>query len=219
MSDELPPPLAPTWRDRIDELLHGERSLGSIAAAALLLIGIAVAAFALLRPAASAPPPELSIPLASSSSATTTNATAAGVVVHAAGAVARPGLYHLPGGARVDDLLTAAGGLAPDAAVDRINLAAPLTDGQRVYVPRAGETVPADVVGANETSSSGPVDLNAATEAQLDALPGVGPATAKAIIEERRRRGGHFSSIDDLLEVRGIGPAKLDQLRGLVTVR
>ena len=216
------PPLGPlSWRDHVDELLHGSRSPGRVAAAALLIVGVSVAAFALLRPAAaSPPPPELSLPMASSSGPAASSATPSGVlVVHAAGAVVHPGIYRVAGGSRVDDLLAAAGGLAPDADADRINLAAPLTDGERVYVPRVGQAVPADAGGDASTSSrAGPVDLNTATAADLDALPGVGPATAQAIVAERTRRGGRFTSVDDLLDVRGIGPAKLDELRPLVTV-
>ncbi|MEY4174789.1 MAG: hypothetical protein RI900_1954, partial [Actinomycetota bacterium] len=97
---------------------------------------------------------------------------------------------------------------------DAINLAARLLDGQRVYVPRVGEAVPP---GAGPEAPSGPLDLNSATEEQLDDLPGVGPATAAAIVAHRDSNGP-FGSVDDLGEVRGIGPAKLDALRGLVTV-
>jgi competence protein ComEA len=217
---ELPRPLPPpSWRDRVDELIHGDRAIPRLAAGVLLVVGVAITAFVLLRPSTPSPPPELSLPMASASSpstsATTTSATS--LVVHAAGAVARPGLYRLPPGARVDDLVAAAGGVAADADVDRINLAAALVDGERVYVPRVGEAVP--VAGDDAASSSGPIDLNTADESQLDSLPGVGPATAKAIIDERTRRGGRFTSVDDLLNVRGIGPAKLEQLRPLVMVR
>jgi competence protein ComEA len=215
---ELPRPLPPpSWRDRVDELIHGDRAVARVAAGALLVIGVAVVAFALLRPSTPSPPPELTLPMASTSASTAAPTTAAAsLVVHAAGAVVRPGLYRLPPGARVDDLVAAAGGVATDADVDRINLAAPVVDGERVYVPRLGEAVP--VAGGDAASSSGPIDLNTANESQLDTLPGIGPATAKAIVDERTRRGGRFTSVDDLLNVRGIGPAKLEQLRPLVTV-
>lgn len=158
-----------------------------------------------------------------------TSTTTVGIVVHAAGAVARPGLQRLAPGARVADLLEAAGGPTTDADLDRLNLAAPLADGQRLYVPRAGESAPAAVGpdggaassggtgGSGTTPASGPVDLNTATADQLDALPGVGPATASAIIDHRERNGS-FATVDDLLDVRGIGPAKLEGLRDLVVV-
>jgi competence protein ComEA len=149
------------------------------------------------------------------------------IVVHAAGAVARPGLQRLAGGSRVSDLLEAAGGPTPESDLDRLNLAAPLADGQRLYVPRLGETAPAPVspeggVGGSAATvdgagaAAGPVDLNTATADQLEALPGVGPATSAAIIAHRERNGP-FGSVDDLLDVRGIGPAKLEGLRDLVT--
>ena len=98
-------------------------------------------------------------------------------------------------------------------------LAAKVNDGERVYVPVVGEPLPAASGGggAAVAKDAGPVDLNTATESELDALPGIGPATATAIIAHRDRHGA-FTSVDQLLEVRGIGPAKLEQLEGLVTV-
>lgn len=165
-----------------------------------------------------------SIPMA------TTTTKPVEVAVHAAGAVVTPGLYRLTGSPRVADLIDAAGGLASDADVDRINLAAPLSDGDRLYVPHRGEANVPTAVGADgasgsggspsgssEPSASNPLNLNSATAEQLDALPGVGPATAKAIVDHRSTHGP-FASVDGLLEVRGIGPAKLEAIRGLVTV-
>jgi competence protein ComEA len=147
-------------------------------------------------------------------------------VGHAAGAVAVPGVHRLPPGSRVADLLDAAGGPAPDADIDRVNLAAALADGERVWFPRVGEQEPvvAGPPGGASTGASGPagepsgpVDLNTATAEQLDTLPGVGPATAAAILEHRDREGP-FRSVEELLDVPGIGDAKLAQLRDLVTV-
>lgn len=149
------------------------------------------------------------------------------VTVHAAGAVSRPGVYVLPGRARVADLLAAAGGALADADVDTLNLAAKLTDAERVYVPHKGEA-PAPAAGDSPTGGApsgsggstvtGPIDLNTATAAQLDVLPGVGPTTAKAIVAYRSAHG-RFRSVTDLLAVPGIGPAKLDAIRPLVTVK
>jgi competence protein ComEA len=149
------------------------------------------------------------------------------IVVHVAGAVTAPGVHALGPSARVADAVAAAGGAAPDADLDGVNLAAPLADGQRVYVPRIGEvdptSVPNDAPAANgggasgSTAPTGPVDLNTATAGDLEALPGVGPATAAAILDDRARNGP-FASVDDLDRVSGIGPAKLDALRELVTV-
>jgi competence protein ComEA len=162
--------------------------------------------------------------------------TVAGGWVAVAGAVVRPGLYRAATDTRVSSLLAAAGGLAPDADPDRVNLAAPVRDGERVYVPRRGEAGAPPVVagtgggpdpappaagagpaGARGGAPAGPVDLNRATAAELDALPGVGPTTAQAIIEHRATRGP-FTSVEQLADVRGIGPAKLDHLRPLVVV-
>ena len=153
------------------------------------------------------------------------------VTVHAAGAVAQPGVYRLPPGARVADLIEAAGGATADAVVDALNLAAPLDDGRRVYVPHRGELPPGalfagDLDGEMSTGSLAgpgpgpperPVDLNTATLEQLDALPGVGPTTAQAILDYRRTNG-RFRSVDELLEVRGIGPSRLQALRKRVRV-
>jgi competence protein ComEA len=158
-----------------------------------------------------------------------TSTTVAGrLVVHVAGAVVRPGLVEVDTGARVADALAAAGGAAPTADLDRVNLASPLADGMRVYVPAVGQTdIPVAVGGSGPASGTGgsgstdpstpaaPVDLNSATEAQLETLPGVGPATAAAILAYRSAHGP-FADVDSLDEVRGIGPAKLGQLRDLV---
>ena len=149
------------------------------------------------------------------SSSTTSSSVPAEVVAHAAGAVASPGVYRLAAGARVADLVDAAGGPLPGADLDQVNLAAPVADGTRVYVPVEGEVVPAS--SGTSDVPVGPLDLNSATAEQLDALPGVGPSTSAAILAERERKG-RFSSVDDLLDVRGIGPAKLEQLRELVRV-
>lgn len=139
------------------------------------------------------------------------------VHVHGAGALVRPGLYRLPAGSRVADLIDLAGGPAADADVHQLNLAARLSDGDRVYVPRVGESHAPGGAGDASEADGGLLDLNAATQRQLEELPGVGPATASAILDERKRRG-RFKSVEELLEVRGIGPAKLDQIRGLVRV-
>jgi competence protein ComEA len=144
------------------------------------------------------------------------------VVVHVAGAVAAPGVQRLPAGARVVDAVDAAGGAAPDADLGRINLAAVLADGQQVYVPRAGESPPAPITPSSGAPDGAAgtvalVDLNTATAAELEELPGVGPTTAGAIIAHREQHGP-FGSVDDLLDVRGIGEAKLEQLRDLATV-
>jgi competence protein ComEA len=214
-----------TWRDRLEQLADATGTTPArilVGGAAAICAGLA--ALWLTRPPAA--PPEVSLPFASTTvalaAASTTDTDATVVVVHVAGAVVAPGVHTLPAGSRVVDAIEAAGGLTAEADGSRINLAAPLTDGERVYVPKVGEVAPAPVAGASAGlgaggPASGPVNLNDADEAALDALPGVGPATAAAIIEHRNQIG-HFTSVDQLLDVRGIGEAKLEQLRPLVTV-
>jgi competence protein ComEA len=126
-------------------------------------------------------------------------------VVHVAGAVARPGVYRLPAGARVTDAIKRAGGLAPDSEADAINLAARLSDGQQVVVPGRGAAVAAG-------EGSGPVSLGSATADQLDEIEGIGPVTAEKIIEFRDQHGG-LSSVDELDQISGIGPATMEALR------
>ena len=126
-------------------------------------------------------------------------------VVHVAGAVVRPGVYRLPAGSRVTDAVRRAGGFVPGANRDAINLAARLSDGQQVVVPRPAA---AGVAGGQ----SGPVSLGSATVEQLDQVEGIGPVTAQKIIEFRDQHGG-LSSIDQLDEVDGIGPATMETLR------
>ena len=146
------------------------------------------------------------------------------VTVHVAGSVVTPGVYELASGARVHEAIDRAGGMIGDADVDTLNLAAPLADGSRIYVPAAGEDVSAVVLiempfvaSAVDAGPVGPVNVNRATAADLVDLPGVGPATSTAIITERQRNGP-FLSVDDLERVPGIGPAKLASIRDLVTV-
>ena len=165
-------------------------------------------------------------PVAGVAVASSTSVPSPALIVYVAGAVLSPGVYQVPGNARVQQAVLAAGGAVADADLDAMNLAAFLRDGDRVYVPHKGAAVPA-VVGATSgapsagTSGSGhptaPIDLNRAGAEELDALPGVGPATAAAIVTYRER-SGPFASIDDLLKVPGIGPAKVEALRLLVKV-
>lgn len=193
-------------------------------AAAVAVVLVTVAAFAFLRP--EPPPVELSLPQAQSGEAPPVegemtddeaDADSKTVTVHAAGAVRNPGVYELKSGARVADLLELAGGALPEADLDSLNLAEPLADGTQVLVLRRGEVAPAQAASAGADRPAAKVNLNTASAADLDALPGVGPATAEAIIRHREEKG-RFRSVSDLLDVRGIGEAKLSKLRPLVTV-
>jgi competence protein ComEA len=149
-----------------------------------------------------------------------TEASPALITVHVAGAVQRPGVYRTQPGARVADAVTVAGGSTGGAALDRLNLAAPLRDGMRVYVPEVGEVVPEVELphgGVGETSADPviAVSLNEAGVADFERLPGVGPTIAAAIVDHRDRNGP-FSALDELLNVTGIGPAKFGAIEGLI---
>jgi competence protein ComEA len=134
------------------------------------------------------------------------------VVVDVAGAVKRPGVYRLPVGSRVVDAISRAGGAAGDAALEGINRAARLADGQQVTVPARG---PGGTVAAGGAAAAedGPISLGSATVEQLETIDGIGPVTAGKIVEYRDQHGG-FSSVDQLDQVSGIGPATMESLRG-----
>jgi competence protein ComEA len=144
------------------------------------------------------------------------------IAVHVVGAVQQPGVYHLAAGSRGDDAVRLAGGATSQADLKQVNLAAVLVDGQQLWIPRRGEripnnSVPNTVPNAPRNGVPALVDINQATVVDLDRLPGVGPSTARAIVDHRMRNGP-FASVDDLLAVRGIGPVKLAELRALVRV-
>jgi competence protein ComEA len=150
------------------------------------------------------------------------------VVVEVGGAVAQPGVYHLPAGSRVGDAITAAGGYGArvdaDLADRALNLAAIVRDGDEIHVPARGETAGMQAGSGNgagdATSGSGgqgtPVDLNRASAEELDTLPGIGPVTAAKIIAARETQP--FSSVDDLGTRKVVGPSTLEKIRPLVTV-
>jgi competence protein ComEA len=153
------------------------------------------------------------------------------VVVHVSGAVKRAGVYRLAPDSRVADAIEQAGGATEHADLDALNLAEPLQDGQKIHVPRKGE-VSAPAVASVAPSRSPrsapqaaaaattqfPINLNTATAEQLEAIPGIGPVLAQRIIEYRQTHG-RFQSVDELLEVRGIGPKRLENMRPYVVVK
>ena len=216
--------------------------VGRVVVSAVSMVIVCAGAFWLVRPPS--PPAEAVLPQATAMPAAPSQpdqpafadqpdqtvdhpaTTKTEVVVHVAGAVASPGVYRLRDGDRVDDAIGAAGGASARADLDAVNLATVVVDGARIYVPAEGENV--DVVepvpsGADAPANGaaaipgGLVDINRADATRLDELPGVGPATAAAIVAERERNGP-FLTVDDLERVPGIGPAKLSGLRDLVSV-
>jgi competence protein ComEA len=150
-------------------------------------------------------------------------AAEASTLVHVLGAVKRPGLVSLSADARVVDAVAAAGGLTDDAELSGINLARPVTDGEQLVVARVGEVVPpqnssgAEAPGAGSGGSNGTVNLNTATQADLETLPRIGPALAGRIVDWRTANG-RFSTIADLMKVTGIGQKVYDGLKDRITV-
>ncbi len=136
----------------------------------------------------------------------------ANIVVYVAGAVQRPGVYEMAAGDRVADALQAAGGVLPDADPSSLNLASRLHDGEKIAVPRVGETPPSTGSPGNR-----PVNLNLASEAELDQVPGIGPVLAQRIIDYRESHGG-FKDISELKQVEGIGPKKYEDLKERVEI-
>lgn len=163
----------------------------------------------------SAPPIEIAVPTS------TALPTAAPIVVHVVGAVARPGVYTLPAKSRLVDAVNAAGGLAPGADPERINLADFLRDGGQVYVPFLGTPLPPSPTPLNAPLPPGSearlVNINTATAAELEALPGIGPAYAGRIIAYREAHGP-FKAPEEIMQVQGIGPARYEQIAPYITV-
>lgn len=152
--------------------------------------------------------------------ASTASTASSMLVVDVAGKVRHPGIVDLPAGSRVIDALRAAGGALPGVSLTSLNLASPLADGEQILVglPAAA---PPSAGGVSAPTSTGatvaPVDINTATEAQLESLPDIGPVTAQAILDWRLQNGA-FHSVDDLLAVSGIGDATLADIRPYVYV-
>jgi competence protein ComEA len=179
--------------------------LGGIVVVLVLALG---GRFLLHSPTPTAAPPPIRV---AASTSTTGRAT---IFVNVVGAVRRPGLYRLREGLRVATAVSRAGGATRGAQLELVNLAALVSDGEQIVVPRRGGGGAAVSSGAGAVAA-GPVHLNSASLEQLDALPGVGPVTAQKILAYRQEHGA-FGSVDELDAVPGIGPARLEQLRDLV---
>jgi competence protein ComEA len=166
-----------------------------------------------------APSPQNAAPAATPAPART-----ATIKVHVTGHVNWPGVYDMPPNTRVQDAIARAGGARPEADVDALNLAAYVQDGSKITVPAKGETVMNPVQGGGSvpafspsTTALGPVNVNTASQAEIEALPGVGPKLAARIIAARAQTGG-FHSVEEIGSVPGIGPKKLEQMRPYLTV-
>lgn len=212
------------------------RTLAGVVVAVVIVLALALWRF---WPAAPAPEVAFDAPVeaagnaADEASAGTSPAEAIPSVVHVAGAVLRPGVYSLPVGARVSDAVAAAGGALGSAASDAVNLARIVADGERIYIPTLEEAEAAGAGAAGEAAWSGEpsgagggavgsgaagmVDINRATAAELETLPGVGPATAQKIVDDREKNGP-FATPEDLMRVPGIGPKKFESMAEQVSV-
>ncbi len=142
----------------------------------------------------------------------TTEDTESQIVVHVDGAISSPGVYKLPADSRVNDLVAMAGGLTEDANTDSINLAAKLSDGQKAHIASIND--PVSIKNPDTGSGvTGIINVNTASEAQLDTLPGVGPVTAGKIIASRP-----YSSPEELLSKKAVGSATFEKIKDLITV-
>jgi competence protein ComEA len=219
-------------RERLDALSRGEL-IGLVAVVLLVLAGaglwysrslpkpieVATTAGSVVPATPSAAPPVSGAAAPPSSSASPT-ASAVSLIVDVTGAVRRPGVFEFAPGDRVIDAVERAGGALDKADLTLLNLAAPLTDGQQILVPKRGD-VPSGTVPVGTTPGTGStgalVNINTADESTLETLNGVGPVLGAAIIQYRTEHGP-FASVDQLDEVSGIGPATLEDLRSQVTV-
>jgi competence protein ComEA len=181
------------------------RALGAVVGVLVVLV---VSAKVLLHPAPPSAPKPVRV------SAPSVQKRAARIYVDVVGAVRRPGLYRLADGSRVADAVHRAGGPTRRAQLELLNLAARVSDGEQVVVPRRGAGG-VGVAAPGGGAPSGPIHLNSATLEQLDGLPGIGPVTAQKILDYRQAHGA-FGSVAELDAVPGIGPARLAQLQDLV---
>jgi competence protein ComEA len=203
-------------RERLDSLSRGELA-GLIVVVIASLAGAGLwYARSLPRPVDIVAPPGAASPAVAAGPSVAASPTPVEIIVDVAGWVRRPGVYEFASGDRVIDAVNRAGGARNGADLTSLNLAAPLADGTQIVVPRPGATVPAGG-GSTGAGSTALININTASETELETLPDVGPVTAAAIIDYRTQNGP-FTAVDDLIDVSGIGPATLEQIRPFVTV-
>jgi competence protein ComEA len=232
----------PNWKHVEKILRHWLAYIGlrRLVAMAVSVVSAGVVVWLLIRP--SAPLVEAVVPQVGATPVVTASTVerSGELIVHVTGAVQKPGVYRLQTSARVIDAVTAAGGATKTADLERINLAQTLIDTEQIFVPSRSSsrprttvaprlrpsrtTVPLNIPGIaapnvapSVPNNDGRININSATAQQLDTLPGVGPMTAKAIVSYRSQKGP-FSSVDDLLNVPGIGPAKLAAMKSKIRV-
>lgn len=201
-----------SFRDRLDTLSRGE-------IAGLIVVMVAVLGGAGLWYVRSLPKP-VTIARAAPGAVqgSVSPSPAVTIIVDVAGEVEQPGVYEFAEGDRVIDAIERAGGQLPKADLSLLNLAAPLTDGTQILVPKAGPpgvVVPGD--GTAGSSSGGLININSASATELETLSGIGEVLASTIVEYREQNGP-FASVEDLMDVSGIGPATLEEIRDQVTV-
>ena len=212
-----------TLLDRLASL--SRRQVAGVAA--VLVVTLAGGALwyvrSLPRPVDIAAPPNGWITSAAPAAAPAVSASPAALFVDVAGAVRRPGVYEFQDGQRVIDAISAAGGERRGAALEGLNLAAPLVDGTQILVPErrthaaAQSTTSGAPPGAIAPDGAGRINVNTADAVQLQELPGIGEVLSQAIVDYRTKNGP-FASVDELEDVSGIGPATLEDIRDLVTV-
>ncbi len=208
-------------RDRLDALSRAELT-GLIGVVAITLLGVGLwYTRSLPKPVevASSPAAAVAPPVGSGSGVPVVSgspASAAPIIVDVTGWVRKPGVYEFVAGQRVIDAVHRAGGAREGADLSVINLAAPLADGTQVVVSKRGQA-PSGAAAAGVPGAIAVVNVNTASETELETLNGVGPVTAAAIIQYRTDNGP-FATVDDLLDVSGIGPVTLEELRPQVTV-
>ena len=207
------------WRAVATEAVGFVRRVGIVPLLVLAGIVAALVVASFLAGVRHGAPESVELPMAAAGAPPPVATTEPSLLrVHLAGAVGRPGLYEVPASYRAGDLIDAAGGLGADADGAAVNLAERLRDGQQIYVPVMGEQPAPGASGAHGgAGSSGMIDVNRATAAQLKELPGIGPSLAAAIVAFRTEHGP-FATLEALEQVPGIGPSKLSQLRSHATV-